>query len=136
MDGDRLVTEVYSFVSWSASIVAFFAWLLWALVPDDALRAWGVTYYPDKWWALALPLYGVVVAIFVVYAYVALNMMCSCPPDSVDIVRDGSTRITTELFGRPGEIPDVRDVDMATVNAYLFPAPIQEGPVAPSTDSS
>ena len=29
--------------------------LLWAFVPEDALRAAGVTYYPAKWWALAAP---------------------------------------------------------------------------------
>ena len=29
--------------------------LAWAFVPEEALRAAGVTYYPAKWWALAAP---------------------------------------------------------------------------------
>ena len=35
--------------------VLFFVYLFWAYVPDDTLRALGIEYYPDKYWALAIP---------------------------------------------------------------------------------
>merc|ERR1712224_937886 len=102
----RLRTEVYSFASYLASLVAFVLWLVWVFVPDDHLKAWGFTYYPDKWWALALPSFVCVTLAFVVYAYCALNMMASCPLDSSNMIRDASTPTTDVIFHPHGVIPD------------------------------
>eukprot|EP00434_Breviolum_minutum_P021721 symbB.v1.2.019173.t2/scaffold1559.1/size111769/6 len=54
---DRLSTEVYSFASYLASHLAFLVWLIWVFLPDEVLHSWGITYYPDKWWAVAVPVY-------------------------------------------------------------------------------
>jgi phosphatidylinositol glycan class P protein len=40
--------------------------LLWACVPEAALHTLGVTWYPSRWWALALPSW---LCVAVVYAY-------------------------------------------------------------------
>ena len=122
----RLSTEVYSFVSYVASHVAFAAWLAWVFVPDGALQSWGITYYPDRYWAVAAPTYLLATLFFVAYAYVALNMMAVCPLDSPDMIRDGSTPVTSDLFGPPGEIPDIKDIDRAAINGYLFPEDLRK----------
>merc|ERR1711957_222904 len=121
-DCDRgLGNEVYSFVSLVASIVAFFAWLVWVLVPDAELYAWGITYYPDKWWSLALPAYLVTTLAFIAYTYVVLNMLACCPPDSVRMFKDPEHPTTQALFGNPGDIPDIVDIVLAVINGCLFP---------------
>ncbi|CAK0903229.1 unnamed protein product, partial [Prorocentrum cordatum] len=65
MGDDRLATEVYSFSSFLASLVALAGWLVWVSVPDDVLVSWGITYYPDKWWVLAVPTYIVTLGAFI-----------------------------------------------------------------------
>jgi phosphatidylinositol glycan class P protein len=47
-NGGASSVEVYGFVGWVASALGLAAYLLWAFLPDAALRALGVTYYPSK----------------------------------------------------------------------------------------
>ena len=49
------------FLLYAGSWIGFAAWLAWAYVPDRVLHAWGVTWYPSKYWALAIPV-AIVVA--------------------------------------------------------------------------
>lgn len=42
--------------------------LAWAYSPEEALHSVGITYYPSKWWALALPAWACAA---VLYAYTA-----------------------------------------------------------------
>mmetsp|Transcript_20810 Transcript_20810/g.65374 ORF Transcript_20810/g.65374 Transcript_20810/m.65374 type:complete len:141 (-) Transcript_20810:304-726(-) len=136
---DRMATEVYSFVSFLASLVAFAAWLVWVFVPDEWLQSWGIAYFPSKWWALALPTYLVTMLAFVGYAYVALCMMAVRPLGSLDLVQDSSTPASKVLYRESGRIPDIQDINLAVVNRYLYPEPepgdalqAQPPPAAPS----
>lgn len=43
--------------------------LLWAFTPDHVLEAHGVTYYPSKWWALAIPAWASVTVVFAFWLY-------------------------------------------------------------------
>ncbi|KAF2474250.1 PIG-P-domain-containing protein [Lindgomyces ingoldianus] len=61
--------EYYGFALYLASSAAFLMYILWAYVPSPLLHQMGIHYYPNRWWALAVPAWMVV---FVVYIYVAL----------------------------------------------------------------
>ena len=61
--------EYYGFVLYLASSLAFLMYILWAYLPSPFLHALGITYYPDRWWALAIPAWIVMV---LVYIYIAL----------------------------------------------------------------
>ena len=61
--------EVYGFAGWIASAVAFFACVAWAVLPESALHAVGITYYPSKHWALAIPLWLVLLVTYIYWAY-------------------------------------------------------------------
>mmetsp|Transcript_40241 Transcript_40241/g.85825 ORF Transcript_40241/g.85825 Transcript_40241/m.85825 type:complete len:153 (-) Transcript_40241:23-481(-) len=121
-----MAAKVAGLVSYYLSLVASALWLAWVVVPDSWLQVWGLRYCPDRWWALAVPTYIVVTFVFIVYAYVAVNMMATCPIDSVDLIRDSSTSITCSLYGEEGEIPNIEDVDLTIVNKLLFPPPGQQ----------
>ena len=43
------------FVLWMSTFVAFFAFLLWAFLPESVLQSVGVTYYPSKYVVASLP---------------------------------------------------------------------------------
>ncbi|KAL6164599.1 hypothetical protein ACJQWK_09328 [Exserohilum turcicum] len=61
--------EYYGFALYLGSSAAFLMYILWAYVPAPMLHQMGIHYYPNRWWALAVPCWLVVL---VVYIYVAL----------------------------------------------------------------
>uniref|UniRef100_A0A0K8RIU1 Putative transcription factor pcc1 n=1 Tax=Ixodes ricinus TaxID=34613 RepID=A0A0K8RIU1_IXORI len=46
---------IYGYVLFVACYLGLSLYLFWAYVPGAWLRAVGITYFPDKMWALALP---------------------------------------------------------------------------------
>lgn len=61
--------EYYGFALYLASSAAFLLYIVWAYVPSALLHQMGIHYYPNRWWALAVPCWLVAL---VVYIYVAL----------------------------------------------------------------
>jgi phosphatidylinositol glycan class P protein len=61
--------EYYGFALYLGSSAAFLMYILWAYVPAPMLHSMGIHWYPNRWWALAVPCWLVVL---VVYIYVAL----------------------------------------------------------------
>mmetsp|Transcript_24392 Transcript_24392/g.44768 ORF Transcript_24392/g.44768 Transcript_24392/m.44768 type:complete len:146 (+) Transcript_24392:107-544(+) len=117
---ERLSKEARSLASFIASIVAFASWLIWVLLPDSHLQEFGGGWFPDKRWALAVPTLLVIALFCIVCAYNALNMMASVPITSIDMIKDGSTTVTSEFFRKAGCIPELEDVDLTVVNEHLF----------------
>ena len=56
--------------------------LLWAYLPESVLHAHGITYYPSKYWAVALPAWAcvTVVAGVAAYAWCARARVAWCVP--------------------------------------------------------
>jgi hypothetical protein len=89
-------TEVYGFVLWILSMVCFsqlelpqthpdlvlVLYVLWAFIPDEILVAMGVTYYPDKYWAIAIPSFVCMFVLFVFALYVFGNLYITQSLDS------------------------------------------------------
>jgi len=61
--------EYYGFTLYLTSSLVFLGYCLWSFLPSPFLHQLGIYYFPDRWWALAIPAWTVM---FVVYIYVAL----------------------------------------------------------------
>nr|POE65094.1 meiotically up-regulated gene 84 protein [Quercus suber] len=61
--------EYYGFTLYLTSSLAFIVYLLWSFLPSPFLHQLGIYYYPNRWWALAIPAWTVML---IVYIYVAL----------------------------------------------------------------
>ncbi|GAQ82327.1 phosphatidylinositol glycan class P [Klebsormidium nitens] len=116
--------EVYGFVGSIASIVAYALFILWAYIPEQYLHAAGVTYYPSKYWAIALPAYAIVTVFLAVLVYTALCMMSTKPLDSPYTIKDEYSRSrlppqnSDDCTEEP--IPPVSDMDITEVNMWLY----------------
>ena len=103
----------------------------WAILPAEALHQLGVTYYPDKWWALAIPTLLVVLAFVLVTLYVGCMLINTEPLDSFATLRDDHTRDPAEKV-KEKSIPPLYDIPITAANALLFPAPLPGSPAAGS----
>ena len=65
--------EYYGFALYLASAAAFLMFLAWAYLPSALLHRVGVYYFPDRWWALAVPAWMVVAGLWIFVALAAYN---------------------------------------------------------------
>lgn len=141
--------EVYGFVLWISTFVAYLCFLLWAFLPEHVLQSAGVTYYPSKWWAIGLPAYLCVLVMFIVVAYIGYNMYNTNPLSSRYTITDSFARpldpsqpvISPAVLrarlallnassdsGGPStpepvdeySVPEIADIPIETVNRILF----------------
>lgn len=86
--------EYYGFVLYLFSSLAFLIYLLWSYLPSPFLHAFGIRYYPNRWWALAIPSFLVMA---IVYIYVALSLynieILTEPLSSVETIVDGAGKM-------------------------------------------
>ncbi|CAM9311795.1 unnamed protein product [Choristocarpus tenellus] len=85
-EGGGEIVEVYGFAGWITTLVAYAFYLVWAYVPESTLHTLGITYYPSKYWAIAIPSATFVTVTLVVLLYIAANFMSTAPLDSFDTI--------------------------------------------------
>jgi len=61
-------------VLYLASSLAFLMYILWSYLPSPFLHALGVTYYPNRWWSLAIPAWIVMLLVFIYVALLSFNV--------------------------------------------------------------
>lgn len=133
-------TALYGFVAWIGTHILFAMFILWAYLPERVLQELGITYYPSKYWAVAVPCH-VLVSIVAVYVFYWLYNLMHLPPlESFDNLTDPYSKAPHELPARgqnEGGIPPLHDLPITTVNAVLFrQPPARQVPVRSSATPS
>merc|ERR1712137_288925 len=112
--------EVYGFVGWVVSFFVFSIYLIWAYVPDHFLHQMGISYYPDKWWAIAFPTQMCVSVLSLMWIiYLSINLMNTPPLHSRQYYTpdEEGKEAHTSL---PGGIDPISDLPLTTVNRFLY----------------
>ena len=138
--GLHRVTEVYGFVLWLSTFVLAAVWIGWAFTPDATLHALGLSYYPDRFWAVSLTAYGMLLLVCVPLVYHAWNMANTLERNHINTIVDTWTRKQQESIrkqqrqaqedaGRRGfgveerdhrySIPDCVDIPLPKVNRMI-----------------
>lgn len=95
--GNATSVEVYGFVGWIASAVGFVLFLAWAYIPDEYLHAAGVTYHPDKQWAILLPAWVLCSILFAAWLYESANQVSVKPFSSRCTISDDKCKSYKDL---------------------------------------
>ncbi|KAG7446851.1 PIG-P-domain-containing protein [Guyanagaster necrorhizus] len=120
--------EFYGFVAWTSTSLLFVVYFLWAILPDEYVEWLGLTWYPNREWAVLLPAYSVVVVLLAYFVYFALaiygtpSLSDSCTfTDSRSHylpVREGKQGCTS--FARPDAVLELYDIPIGLVNRVLY----------------
>ncbi|KAJ3426023.1 phosphatidylinositol n-acetylglucosaminyltransferase subunit p [Anaeramoeba flamelloides] len=117
----------YGFALWIISWIAYGVYVLWALVPSHVYESLGVSYYPNQYWAIAIPVYIWVCALCVLFWEFALSLVQTksladyqCVTDSSAIFRDEENDQYNEIFRFEHSLPLIEDIPLQTVNKLLF----------------
>ncbi|BGP32049.1 hypothetical protein JCM10296v2_003828 [Rhodotorula toruloides] len=86
--------ESQGFVLYIGSHVAYFAYLVWAFLPEPWLEAIGIEWYPSRDWALLVPAWIVMLVAFVYISYFLLNMHNTPPLTSLSLLDDPQAFVT------------------------------------------
>ncbi|KAF5027749.1 hypothetical protein F66182_127 [Fusarium sp. NRRL 66182] len=86
--------EYYGFVLYLFSSLTFLIYLLWGYLPSPFLHALGIDYYPNRWWALAIPAFIVMTVVYIYVALAAYNTeLLTVPLSSVETVVDDAGKL-------------------------------------------
>ena len=102
---------VYGFAFHLLSLGLLLTYFAWALVPDAVFEALGVDFLPQKYWAVAVPIYlSVAFLLFVFVVYPSLGLIQTFPWDDVRNVTDEFARYDGNKGVKEGGIPLISDV--------------------------
>jgi len=113
------MVKVYGFMSWMAAGVAFVIWLFWAWLPDSLIEQMGITYYPLKWWAVALPTYLLVTLFAFSFMYSASFFLIAPSLHAPNLIRDAHSESRHEDSTK-FDILNAHDLPLGFVNTLMF----------------
>ncbi|KNE72129.1 hypothetical protein AMAG_16622 [Allomyces macrogynus ATCC 38327] len=116
LDHDELRAEYYGFVIYAVSMLAWLVFVAWAFLPDAALHALGIYYFPDRWWALAIPAWVVVTLGFVLIYQQAQFLRQTPAWDSVETITDCFALTDQCQLGASG----MHDLPLTDINRVLY----------------
>ena len=115
---------VYGFVGWLGTLVGFLLYLLWAYLPVEILHNLGVTYYPSRYWAVAIPAYVCVAVVFIFTTYSGFCLMINPPVDAFSTFTDKHALDKPKDWHahKPNDsrLPPIFDIPIAEVNRLLY----------------
>lgn len=111
---------IYGFVLYLGSFICLVLYICWAFIPDPWLHSVGFTYYPQKYWAVALPAYVIVLVLLGYFTYIASVFINTPSLDSLSIVTDEYALSADDKPLPQDAIPPLYDIHVSQVTRQLY----------------
>ncbi|KAI8852547.1 PIG-P, partial [Chytridium lagenaria] len=110
--------QYYGFVLYLSTFISFVVYLVWAICPDDVLESFGITYYPKRYWALAIPIWVIGCIPFTLITFSAYNLLQTPPLSSLVTITDKNAHVMQKnpFLASTSGFPPLEDVPISLVN--------------------
>lgn len=115
------VRGIYGYVLYVSCYVGLALYLVWAYVPNCWLEAAGVTYLPNKYWAISIPVYVLTaVLLFATCLYPGYIFLATPLLDSQSTLTDKYTVYKHKNTVPLEATPPIMDLDISEVCKALY----------------
>lgn len=84
---------VYGFVMYLGFKLFFVLFLIWAYIPHSWFEAIGITYLPDRYWALSVPAFLLtILTVFAFFIYPSLGLCMTPDWNDLETIRDAKSK--------------------------------------------
>lgn len=116
---------INGFIAFLFFIALTFVYFLWSTLPDHVLRSLHITYYPDKYWAVAVPAILVMLFFYYFTSSVFLVLLATHPLDDGRCVTDVDSTMDVQpyvgaLSENSSSVPPWVDIPVAVSSKLLF----------------
>ncbi|KAF8965048.1 PIG-P-domain-containing protein [Flammula alnicola] len=127
-------SEFYGFVAWTSTYLLFVLYILWAVLPDGWIVWLGVTWYPNREWALLVPSWTIVVVILTYITYSAMAIRATPAFNEMSSITDARIALPSQedsdhnpyfASAKPDAIPELHDIPIGMVNSVLYHETLQ-----------
>ncbi|KAF8483458.1 PIG-P [Russula ochroleuca] len=126
-DSRSRAPEFYGFVAWAVTYLLFVLYFLWAILPDEWIVWLGVSWYPNREWALLVPAWTIVVVLLTYFIYFSMTIRgtpafsdISTYTDSRGQYPDVSGPNPYLAYAQPNAVPEAYDLPIGLVNRVLY----------------
>ncbi|CAM4773904.1 unnamed protein product [Rotaria magnacalcarata] len=116
---------IIGFFLYVTSIFAFVIYLLWAYLPNNWFENIGITYYPHKYWSIAIAIVVVALLISIVLGNCLVNSLSVPSLDSMKLIHRHTRKREFSKYSTTDAIPPVSDLDLSYVNRILYSSDIK-----------
>ncbi|KAN0131703.1 PIG-P domain containing protein [Lactarius tabidus] len=119
--------EFYGFVAWAVTYLVFILYFLWAILPDKWIIRLGVTWYPNREWALLVPAWTIVTVLLTYFMYFSMAIRGTPGFSELSTFTDARAQYPDATnpnpylaYARPDSIPEAYDIPIGLVNRVLY----------------
>lgn len=131
--------SLYGFFLYLFSKTMLFLYCAWVFIPDEYLHYINIYYYPQKYWATAVPIQCLVaLTLFAFIIYPSSNLMLTVNMDSINTIKDSHSRYSVPTPKYTSHVSDkciCKDSNKCFMNEYkALPKNLAQNSVQPLQD--